>query len=137
MRHDPIRVADTRGWLSRAASDLRACEMGLRTVPSLLEDSVFHAQQAAEKALKAFLAWHDIPFRRTHDLRELGNQCVAVDDSLVELCERAEDLTPYAWIFRYPGGPESPTHEEADEALSLGSEVYHAILIRLPEEVRP
>jgi HEPN domain-containing protein len=33
---------------------------------------VFHAQRAAEKAMKAFLAWHDVPFRKTHNLED-GN----------------------------------------------------------------
>jgi hypothetical protein len=32
----------------------------------------FHAQQAAEKALKAFLAFHDEPFRKTHGIEEIG-----------------------------------------------------------------
>ena len=31
----------------------------------------FHAQQAAEKLLKALLMAKNIPYRRTHDLREL------------------------------------------------------------------
>jgi hypothetical protein len=30
--------------------------------------SIFHSQQAA----KAFLTFHDVTFRKTHDLNELG-----------------------------------------------------------------
>ena len=40
--------------------------------PPLPREALYHCQQAAEKALKGFLAFHDHPFRRTHDLRELG-----------------------------------------------------------------
>ena len=34
--------------------------------PPLLEDALFHCQQAVEKVLKALLTWHDEPFRKTH-----------------------------------------------------------------------
>jgi hypothetical protein len=47
-------------------------------VPPLTADITFHAQQLAEKALKGFLTWHDQPFRKTHDLVEIGEQCVTL-----------------------------------------------------------
>jgi HEPN domain-containing protein len=68
MPHDPARIADTKSWLARAADDLEAAERLLKA-PALFGAAVFHCQQAAEKALKGFLAWHDTPFRKTHDLR--------------------------------------------------------------------
>ena len=74
MPHDPARVAETRGWLARATSDLRAAEHEFLATPPLLDDIVFHCQQIAEKALKGFLSWHDRPFRKTHSLEELGEQ---------------------------------------------------------------
>ena len=105
--------------------------------PPLLGPAAFHSQQAAEKALKAFLTWHDAPFRRTHDLGELGRQCTGLDDSLEETCRRADELTVYAWIFRYPGDAEGPPAREALEGLELAGEVYEEILTRLPDEARP
>ncbi len=65
MLPDPQRVADTRSWLSRARIDLRAAEHERTAQPPLTADIVFHAQQLAEKALKALLTWHDEPFRKT------------------------------------------------------------------------
>lgn len=62
MPHDPARVADTRAWLGRAATDLRAAALDLGADPPILEDLVFHCQQAVEKAMKGLLAWHDQPF---------------------------------------------------------------------------
>ncbi len=137
MPRDPALVADTRAWLAKALMDLRAAEQLLRAAPPLLGGVVFHCQQAAEKAWKAFLFWHDVPFRKTHNLRELGEACVALDSSLQPLAERAEDLTQFAWLFRYPGEPEEPAQEEAEAALALARAVYDAVLARLPEEVRP
>ena len=48
MPPDP-RVLETRSWLAKAASDLRAAAHEFRADPPLLDDIVFHAQQAAEK----------------------------------------------------------------------------------------
>ena len=137
MQGEAPRLADTAAWLRRAMLDLRAAEVDLATIPALLGDAAFHCQQAAEKVLKGFLTWHDVPFRRTHDLAEIGQQCSSLDISIEPTCRRAERLTTYAWIFRYPGDVEEPTREEVEDALALAREVYEAVLSRLPVEVRP
>lgn len=137
MPLDPARVEDTKAWLVKAAVDLRAAQLDLDASPPLCEDAVFHCQQAAEKSLKAFLAWHDQPFRKTHDLEEIGTLCLEADPSLQSLVDRAVPLTEYAWRFRYPGEPIEPSREEAQEALLLAREVFDAIIVRLPTEVRP
>ncbi len=102
-----------------------------------MRGAVFHSQQAAEKTLKAFLAAHNRPFRRTHDLDELGITVVVLDSTLAEVVDGVKDLTPYAWRFRYPGAPLAPVEDETREAIALARAVYEAILVRLPEEVRP
>ena len=64
MQHDAARIVDTRAWLAKALTDLLAADRLLHFDPPLAGAAVFHAQQAAEKVLKAFLAWHDDPFRK-------------------------------------------------------------------------
>jgi len=64
----------------------------------------FHAQQAAEKALKAWLAVADVPIPRTHNLEDLQAQCLALPP--VEVASGFEalelsDLTPFAVGARY------------------------------------
>jgi HEPN domain-containing protein len=108
-----------------------------RATPPFAEDIAFHAQQAAEKALKAFLTWHGQPFRKTHNLVELGYACARIDRSLEESLRRAGPLTEYAWKFRYPGDPEELSPEEAANALATAGDLYDALLDRLPAEVRP
>ncbi|MBI3089067.1 MAG: HEPN domain-containing protein [Candidatus Tectomicrobia bacterium] len=137
MPHDPELVAETRAWVARAEDDLRAGAIVLSAEPPLTAAVVFHAQQAAEKAMKGFLTWHSRPFRKTYNLTEIGGMCVGRDASLEPLLRRAAMLTDYAWKFRYPGEPEYPPREEAEEALDTAREVFDAILARLPEEVRP
>lgn len=68
-----------------------------------LSVACFHAQQAAEKAIKSVLAWHGIEFRRTHDLLALAellpeSDFPITDDWLIR-------LTPYAVEFRYDDDP--------------------------------
>lgn len=89
MPHDPLLIAETRGWFTKAANDLRAADHEFSAVPPLLDDIVFHCQQAAEKAMKGFLTWHNRPFRKTHSLEEIGEQCLAIDQTLKPLVDRA------------------------------------------------
>lgn len=137
MPHDPARIADAKPWLLKASEDLRTGSFGLSADPPLSSDIVFHAQQAAEKAMKGFLAWHDRPFGKTHNLVELGQACAAIVPELDTVLRRAAPLTEYAWRFRYPGEPEGPSVEEATRALSTAREVFEALVSRLPIETRP
>ena len=137
MPRDPARAADTRAWLAKAKEDLQAAKQLLKPSAALSSAAVFHCQQAAEKALKGFLAWHDRPFRKTPELEEIGEACIRVDASLKELVDRAVPLTEYAWKFRYPGEPAAPARKEVESALVLATEVYRAIVARLPKAARP
>jgi HEPN domain-containing protein len=137
MANDPARVADARAWLVKARQDLRGVRLVLAAEPPLLDDAVFHCQQAAEKSFKAFLTWHDVPFRRTHSLEEVGEQCIAIDASLRTLVDHASPLTEYAWKFRYPGEPAEPSLAEATQAMQVADQVYAEIVARLPTEVDP
>lgn len=137
MRFDPELVAETRSWFVRAAQDLGAAAHDFTAKPPFLADIVFHAQQAVEKSFKGFLTWNSTPFRKTHLLEEIGEQCLRIDPTLRPLVDRSVPLTKYSWKYRYPGEPEEPTREEAEEALAVAQEVYDTILARLPEELHP
>jgi HEPN domain-containing protein len=129
---DAIRLADVSSWLRKAGDDLRCAEIDLAADPPAVEDALFHCQQAVEKSLKAFLTWHDRPFRKTHDLSEIGRECTAVDPTLEDLCRSASGLTYYATAFRYPGDVEVIPRTEADDALALARSVRLEVRSRLP-----
>jgi HEPN domain-containing protein len=135
MPHDLALIAETRAWLEKAAEDLAAAALDLAANPPLCADTAFHAQQAVEKALKAFLTWHGREFRKTHNLIELGQHGAEVDSDLEPLLRKAAPLTEYAWKFRYPGDPERPSQQEAEEALAIARRVYDAVVERLPGTV--
>jgi HEPN domain-containing protein len=131
MPLDPVRLADTRGWMQKAEMDMRSAQVDLTAVPPLVGDALFHCQQAVEKTLKAFLTWHDHPFRKTHDLVELGVQCSAIDAELETLLREAAPLTEYAWKFRYPGDASEPTASEAEVAIDIAFRVIAAVRDRI------
>ena len=137
MPPDPVLVRNTREWFLRAIDDLRVAEHDLKSESPFIRAALFHCQQATEKALKGFLTWHDQPFRKTHNLGELGLRCATVDPSLESLLKEAAALARYATRFRYPGGVDEPPFAEAQEALALARCVVDRILDRLPAEVRP
>lgn len=132
-----MRAADTRAWLARAEDDLRGAEIDLAASPPLRGDAAFHCQQAVEKALKAFLTWHDRPFRKTHDLVELGAECVAINPALEPHLRGTAPLTEYAWRYRYPGEPSHPEESEVRQAVDRARAVVALIEGRLPPEAHP
>lgn len=133
----PETVAEVRAWLQKVHNDLRGAEIDLAADPPLIEDALFHCQQAVEKALKGFLTAHEQIFRKTHDLDELGRACAAIDPTLLPLVGSAQDLTVFAWEYRYPGATEVPSAEEAQQVLMTVRTLTGQVLSRLPSSVQP
>jgi HEPN domain-containing protein len=123
----PEALREARDWIARAERDILIAERAVSVAPILPEMAAYHAQQAAEKALKAFLTAHDVPFRRTHELVPLLAACLCLDTSLQPLLAAAQTLSPYATRFRYPGGPLEPSIAEAEDALRFAGEVLGVI----------
>jgi HEPN domain-containing protein len=136
MADDAVRIDNTEAWLRKAEQDLRRIDRCLEDDPPDLEDALFHCQQAVEKALKACLTWHDVPFRKTHDLATLGAQCSEADATLGPELAQVDDLTPYAWSYRYPTELIEPPAADALEAKALAFRIVEAVTSRLPAELQ-
>ena len=117
-------------WLAEAAKDLIAAKALVDVEASR---SVFHSQQAAEKALKGFLTFRQIAFRKTHDLTDLGSQCAEADPTLEPLLREAQGLTDYASAFRYPDAPYEPDAAEAAAALETATKLRDEVRRRIAE----
>ena len=77
---------------------LEVMETSSRISPSIFG---FHAQQAVEKALKAWLSLLDVMYPRIHVLYELFNQLEDRGATAVSKFRQLQDLTPFAVQFRY------------------------------------
>jgi HEPN domain-containing protein len=111
-------------WLVHARSDLRLAEM---PPPDgvLLENLCFHAQQAAEKAIKAVILHQTNELApRSHDIQLLLRVASAAGAELpVELGRAAGDLTEYAVISRYPADLGEVSQDELRQAVAVASGV--------------
>ncbi len=103
-------------WVEKAEEDYRTAEREMRVRKAPSYDVIcFHAQQCAEKYLKAILVQSQIPSRPIHDLEVLLGLVIPVCPDLEAIRDRFLILNDYAVEFRYPG--ESATKEEARVAV--------------------
>jgi HEPN domain-containing protein len=112
---------DPREWLNRARSNLARAQTKITGV--YLEDLCFDAQQAAEKAVKALLIKRGVTFPYVHDLARLVTLLEEAGQQIPELVRRAEALTRYAVVTRYPGLAEPVTEAHYQEAIVLAKAV--------------
>ena len=128
-------MAVAREWIAKAENDLKNAANTLKMEEDCPTDTVcFHAQQCAEKYLKALLVWKGIPFPKTHDLPSL---MAILPEDLHNLLtgEEQELLTEYATVTRYPGGYEDITLSEARSAVRVARRIRKDIRALLPREV--
>jgi HEPN domain-containing protein len=126
-----------QNWLIKAQHDLAAARKLAEGPDPYLDVAAYHCQQAAEKAVKAFLVFHDQPFEKTHDVEVLVTLAQRYDPRLASWVEAAVQLTPYATEFRYPGGLLAPPPDEFEQALEAATGLYSFVLSLLPAEVQP
>ncbi len=91
---------DPREWINRARSNLA---MAKSRIPDVYpEDLCFHAQQAAEKAIKAVMIKRGIDFPYVHDLARLLSMLKEEDETIPDFVGQARKLSRFATVTRYP-----------------------------------
>jgi len=113
-------------WVEKAEADFMTIHLQLEAPENPnYDDACFHAQQCAEKYLKACLQEYDIPYGKTHNL-------VVLLDLLIPVRPEGEKLRPllrvmraFAVDVRYPGL--SADREMAEQALELCKQVREKI----------
>ena len=112
-----MNVEDHLVWARYAEQDWQLAASLLRRKQLPTVAICFHAQQSAEKYLKALLISQRLEFPKTHDLATLNSLCehqgilTGFSPRLLAL------LSDYAVVARYPGNEPSP--EEAQEAVEI------------------
>lgn len=122
------RSTHARQWLAKARSDLVAAER-LIAAGGPYDAVCFHAQQAAEKALKALLAFAQAPILHTHNLEDLQAACAQLTSVSVPARLSAwelSELTPFAVEARYDV-EFRPDEQIARQAAALAGEVCAAV----------
>ena len=119
MPLDPNILREVESWLHKTREDLRAAQVDLDAKPPILGDCLFHCQQACEKVIKALLCCVQTPFRRVHDLNELGAIAMQSFPELDAALDQIAHLSTYAVSTRYPSDEPEPSLTETTETLTL------------------
>ena len=127
---------DVEQWITFAKADLRAARLLLSDTEVPARIACFHAQQAAEKAIKAVLISEETPFRKAHDVIVLAG---LLPVKLIVELESIDPVVLQQWAVdgRYPGDLPDATATEADEVLVVASVIVAAMdafLQRQPAE---
>jgi len=105
----------TAEWVTKAEADFATAGRELRARKNLNYDAVcFHAQQCAEKYLKAVLQEHEKQIPKIHNLIELMLLCEEIDSSYEMLRADLVVMERYSVGIRYPG--EFAEKEDAQSA---------------------
>ena len=126
-----------REWLIKASRDLTVAKIVARSPEAIWEASLYHRQQAAEKALKGFLTYSDLSIERTHNLLLLLKKARQIEPCFDNWNDAAARLTPFSTAYRYPGIVDSPDLEQVDQALDDAASIVNQVLNYLPEAVHP
>lgn len=117
---------ETKEWLAKADADLDTAKREVVVVESPNYDAVcFHAQQCAEKYLKAVFLEGDLRIPRIHDLEALLNHLIPLYPALSRVLHFARILSAMAVEVRYPGmsADEDDATESITAALAIRDEV--------------
>lgn len=91
-------------WIEKAEGDYATAQRELRArIHPNYDAACFHAQQCAEKYLKACLQQLTLPIPYTHDLVTLLQALLTTQPLWVHLTPDLRALTVFGVTFRYPG----------------------------------
>jgi HEPN domain-containing protein len=119
----------------KARRDLLSAKRLTRGNDPYFDTAIYHCQQTAEKAVKGWLVYHDQSFEKTHDLRLLVTLASEIESKFTEWFDVAEQISPYATAYRYPGEMLEPTEDEFKHAFAASSKFYDFICSMLPIEL--
>jgi HEPN domain-containing protein len=100
----------------KAESDLLTITNNFAAENIPVDSCCFHAQQAAEKHLKAYLTTHEIAFPKTHQLELLVKKCCEHNEIFSQLYTYSRKLEIYGVSPRYPDEMDDLTIEDAKQA---------------------
>ena len=134
-----LPASEAKAWMVKAWRDLETARRAADGEPPFFDVAVYHCQQSAEKAVKAFLVHHNKPYEKTHDIEVLADLAGEVDSAFSQLADAADALTPYATRFRYPNATFAvePQPAEYREAWQQAKTIYDFVLNRLPKDAHP
>lgn len=100
-------------------------------MPEYCDTIAFHCQQAAEKYLKGFLLFLDIPFKRQHSLNYLLGLLSHKIEISDELYDYASELEDFAVEIRYPDTTIELTDDDIKQAFKIAKLIRAFVLSQM------
>jgi len=120
-------------WLTLADDDLRLAGLTMKDTEPVYWAAAFHCQQAAERSLKAFLAYNEFHVEKTHDIEFLVKLCMKFLPEMEQFIETGAALSEYAAETRYPAARFEITKIKAEKAVETARRIYEFVLNSLPD----
>ena len=118
---------ETEEWTAKAAADIATAQRERPVEDEPNYDAVcFHAQQSAEKYLKAIMVEIGMRVPRIHDLEALVNLLIGQFPGLERILRYARMLSAMAVEVRYPGM--SADEDDASESLNAAVVIREAVM---------
>ncbi len=128
---DKAKIEYVKKWIVKADNDLTIArdERFLKKENIITDGICFHCQQMVEKYLKAFLAFYEIEFGKTHNLESLAVHCSEIDPEFKDLS--FGELSEYGVSIRYPDDFYMPSIEEADRSIVIAEKTREFVMSKL------
>jgi len=120
-----------KNWFKRADEDLSLIEVLLKEESFFPNPICFHAEQAAEKYLKGFLAHHGLHVRKIHDLEVLVEDCKKINPSFEAIQDNARFLNQFYIESRYPDDYIEFSSKDAKEAYVAAKNIKELVLEKI------
>ena len=114
-------------WLNFAKEDLDTAKALLNGDFLFNRSICYHCQQSAEKDLKAYIIYLDLPLNKTHNLIKLVDQISELDKEITHLQQAVEVLTDYILTARYPDDSDLIANEESKLAFKESEKINNYI----------
>ena len=124
-------MQEHEGWLKIVEDDLKSARR--LSEFEVFSTAVYHCQQAAEKALKAYLVFKKQEVVKVHDLVKLVMLCCRLDKDFDRLYDGAEWLNPFVTRFRYPTEFEIPDYEDTKVAVDKAQRIVDFVIKKIAE----
>jgi HEPN domain-containing protein len=124
---DEVKGEYVRQWLEKADMDLKAAEY-LLSASGFSDIICFHAQQAAEKLLKAVLAYKKVEIPKTHDLKLLLDLTGLTEEDMRLNEDEIDELSGYCVEARYPADLPVLDNQDAITAVKVVKKIHRSVL---------
>lgn len=124
------KIEIVKQWIEKGDHDLGTAQVTFIYIPKYRDTIAFHCQQAAEKYLKGYLFFLDVPFQKKHSLTYLLGLIstkILIND---EVYDSASILEDFAVEIRYPDTSVELTDEDIRQAFEI-SKMFRKFVLEL------